>query len=59
MYKVEVIADNSGKWCSNGLTFATYEKAETYAKDLFSRWLAIREYRIVKAETSYLWRKIR
>jgi hypothetical protein len=49
-FKVEVIADDSGEWTSNALTFETVEDAEEYAKDLFSRWSAVREYRVVPVE---------
>jgi hypothetical protein len=43
----EVIADSSGQWVSNALRFSTKEEAKTYAKDLFSRWTAVREFRVV------------
>ena len=33
-YKGEVIADSSGKWTGNGLTFPTHLDAEQYARDL-------------------------
>jgi hypothetical protein len=33
-FKVEVIADNSGRWCGNGLVFATRQEGEQYARDL-------------------------
>ncbi len=46
-YKVEVIADNSGVWCGNGLTFDTVVAAEEYAKDLMWRWTLVREWRVV------------
>ena len=46
-YKVEVIADNSGKWVGNGLTFDTVVEAETYACDLAWRWTAVRKWRVV------------
>jgi hypothetical protein len=49
-FKVEVIADSSGKWCGNGLTFETRELAEANAKDLMGRWTAVREWRVVEAE---------
>lgn len=45
----EVIADSSGKFCGNALRFATKEEAEAYAKDLFSRWTAVKEYRVVES----------
>lgn len=47
MYRVEVIADSTGKWCGNGLEFATKEEAEEYALDLAFRWSSVREWRVV------------
>ena len=49
-FKVEVIADSSGVWAGNSLTFETAEKAEEYARDLFSRWTAVRKWRVVDME---------
>ena len=49
-FKAEVIADNSGVWCSNGLRFKTREEAEIYAKDLSYRWTAVREWRVVESD---------
>lgn len=43
----EVIADDSGKYCGNGLRFATRDEAEAYARELFSRWTLVREWRAV------------
>lgn len=51
-YKVEVIADSSGKWCGNGLTFDTKEAAEAYAENLAYRWTLVREWRVVPVEAS-------
>jgi hypothetical protein len=48
MFKVEVIADNSGTWCGNGLSFTTREDAEAYARDLAARWTLVREWRVVE-----------
>jgi len=50
-FKVEVIADNTGTWCGNGLTFATVQEAEAYAQDLWSRWTAVRSWRVVNIDT--------
>lgn len=50
MYKVEVIADSSGVWCGNALTFTTREDAELYARDLANRWTLVRQWRIVEIE---------
>ena len=49
-YKVEVIADSSGKWCGNALTFDTKLEAEAYACDLQSRWMAVRQWRVVEVQ---------
>ena len=49
-WKVEVIADNSGKWVSNALTFATEGEAMAYAIDLASRWTLVREWRVVPVD---------
>lgn len=49
-FKVEVIADDSGQWVGNQLTFPTKEKAEEYARDLYSRWTAVREWRVVPVD---------
>lgn len=37
-WKPEVIADNSGKWCGNGLRFATKQEAEENVFDLAMQW---------------------
>lgn len=50
-YKVEVKADNSGTWAGNGLVFDTVEEAEVYAVDLYSRWTAVREMRVLDVAT--------
>lgn len=46
-FAAEVIADGSGQWVGNGLRFASAAEAEVYAKDLYSRWTAVREFRVV------------
>jgi ABC-type Fe3+-hydroxamate transport system substrate-binding protein len=47
-YAVEVSTDSSGEFCGNGLKFPTVEAAEAYAKDLWSRWTAVKEWRVVQ-----------
>jgi hypothetical protein len=49
-YKVEVIADNSGKWCGNARRFNTELEATEYAVNLKWRWTLVREWRVVPAE---------
>jgi hypothetical protein len=46
---VEVIADDSGKFCGNGLRFDTAKEAVAYGSDLASRWVLVREFRVVLA----------
>ena len=46
-YKAEVRVSNDVRWYSNALRFSSHEEAEEYAKDLFSRWLATTEWRVV------------
>lgn len=46
-YKVEVIADNSGEWCGNGVDFPTEDDAKAYGQNLAWRWTAVREWRVV------------
>ncbi len=48
--RVEVIADDSGKFCGNGMTFATAKEAVDYGNDLSGRWMLVREFRVVIAE---------
>ena len=47
MYKAEVKVGNDEKWYSNALIFDTKEKAEVYAKDLFSRWVLNTDRRVI------------
>jgi hypothetical protein len=49
-FKVEVIADSSGQWCSNGQRFATRQDAEQSGADLAMRWTAVRDFRVVESE---------
>ena len=44
----EVTTDNSGKFYGNALRFATREEAEANAANLASRWLLVRETRVVE-----------
>jgi hypothetical protein len=53
----EVIADSSGKWCGNGLRFATKEEAEANVRDLSFRWILVRDTRVVESTdpVNYRW----
>ena len=46
-YRVEVIADSSVEWTGNGLKFGTATEAVSYARDLMSRWVLVRDWRIL------------
>lgn len=48
MFKVEVIADNSGKWCSNQVEYGDEREAINAGNDLARRWTAVRKWRVVR-----------
>jgi hypothetical protein len=52
-YRVEVQADSSGEWVGNGLEFDSEAQAKAYGADLFMRWTAVREWRVVPVEPRY------
>jgi hypothetical protein len=56
-FKVEVKADASRRWSSNMLRFAGQDEAEAYGRDLFSRWSAVREWRVTETQeaVSHRW----
>lgn len=49
-WKVEVIADSSGKWCGNGVRYASEDAAKIGGADLAGRWLAVRDWRVVESD---------
>lgn len=49
-YRVEVIADSSGKWAPNGLVFMTRDLATSYAIRLAMRWVLVRDWRVVETD---------
>jgi hypothetical protein len=57
-FKPEVIADTSGQWIGNALRFATREEAERNVSDLFSRWTAVRDTRVVECEDPVTYRYV-
>jgi hypothetical protein len=50
-YCVKVVADNSGKFCGNGVTFDTVEDAAKYGADLAWRWIAVRQWAVFVTKT--------
>lgn len=51
MWRVEVQTDDSGKWYGNAMRYDTKPEAEEAAKDLYSRWWLVREWRVVEEPT--------
>ena len=49
-FKVMVLADNSGKYCGNGLRFANEQAAQDYAVDLAMRWMAVSDWKVEPSE---------
>lgn len=45
-FRIEVIADSSGKWCGNECRFDSYQEALDYGLDLAQRWTAVRDVRV-------------
>ena len=50
IWRVEVIADNSGNWAGNALTFTDKAEAWAYARDLAARWTLVRDIRVVPVD---------
>ena len=46
MYRVKVIADSTGEFVGNQVTFATIGEAEDYGANLAWRWTAVRDWRV-------------
>jgi hypothetical protein len=46
-YAAEFIADNSGKWCGNGIRLPTHEQALAYGIHKQTTWVLVRAVRVV------------
>ena len=51
IFKIEVIADNSGHWCGNQIEYSTFDTARIAAIDLANRWLSVRRARVIGVDT--------
>ena len=49
-FAMEVVADSSGKFAGNSCRYATFLEANHAGSELMSRWMAVREYRVVESE---------
>lgn len=50
-YRVEVQVDSSGHWAGNAMKYESVTEAAAAARNLFDRWLAVREWRVVEIAT--------
>jgi hypothetical protein len=48
-WRPEVIADPDGKWCCNGLRFATEQEAVANARAFAYRWTCVTQLRAVES----------
>jgi hypothetical protein len=56
-WKGEVQTDSSGKWYDNAVRLPDEKQAMEYTYDLFMRWTAVKEWRVVQSEdpVNYDW----
>lgn len=56
-WKPEVLVSGESNWNGNALRFATKEEAEKNVADLFSRWMLVKETRVVEVDepVNYRW----
>jgi hypothetical protein len=47
-WKPEVQIEPNGKWCGNGLRFATRDEAMSQVSDLAYRWTSVHDMRVVE-----------
>ena len=50
-FRVDVQGVNETIWVSNALRFDTEAEAETYARDLYARWMGMQAWRVVPGST--------
>ena len=50
-WRSEVIADSSGIWSANMITYATREEAVAAGSELSGRWMLVQKWRAVPVET--------
>lgn len=46
-YEVNTAGDPEDSWAGNAIRYKTADTAEASARDLFSRWTAVRRWRVV------------
>jgi hypothetical protein len=51
-FAVEVITDETGRFCGNDVRFATQAEAEAYGRDLAVRLPFVKHFRVVRTNDS-------
>jgi hypothetical protein len=54
-FAVEVQTDSSGQWYGNAARYTTEEGAQIAGQDLASRWMLVREMRVVPSDDQPSW----
>jgi len=49
-FKLGVKTPGDAEFVSNALTFETEKEAEEYGRDLFSRWMAVKETKVLPSD---------
>lgn len=49
-YALGVKTAGDTEWVTNALRFETEEEAEEYGRDLFSRWIAVKETKVLSSD---------
>ena len=52
--QVNTYGDPEGSWNGNAKIFDTAEEAETFVKDLFQRWTAVRLWRVIDQDDNVI-----
>ena len=53
-FQVNTYGDPANSWVGNALTYLTAEVAEKAARDLFSRWTAVKFWRVIDKDDKVL-----
>jgi hypothetical protein len=49
-FKIMILAFGETNFVSNGIALATEAEATAYGKDLFSRWTAVKEWKVAESD---------
>lgn len=52
-YKVWVLNAGENTYATNSLEFKTVEEAKAYGRDLFSRWLSLKEWAVLPVDKKF------